>query len=119
VRQGDRGSPVLIVEEVVQSDLVLDEALPFVEPLVADDVPDRGCALERLACFFSGNNQFSLQFTPAMNRLQLLRGDVSRIMRQVRIESDRFELQALHADDVCAVLALPTRCAQPVLIFEE
>jgi len=38
---------------------------------------------------------------------------------EVRVEGDWFELEALDADDIRAVLPLPAGCAEPMLVFEE
>ena len=118
IGKSNAGRPVFIVEEVVQGDTILNEALPLVEPFVTDDIPGcRAVTLKRLACFLSCNHQLALEFSTPANRFQLLRGDVSRIMSKVREEYDRLELEALDADNISAVLSLPTGRTEPVLIF--
>ena len=101
VRYCDARRPVCIVEKVVERNTVLDEALPLVKPFVADDVPSgRISTLEGLASLFSCNDQLPLQLSAPLDCLQLFRGDVIRIVSEVRIESDWLELEALDTDDI-------------------
>lgn len=90
--EAHRGCPVFVVEVVVESDLVLDEAFPLVEPFVTDDVPDSRLALQILTGFLRCDNQFSLNFAATGNGFQLFDRDLARVVSQVLVERQRLEL---------------------------
>ena len=56
-RSDYRRRPILVIEEVVERDGILDETLPLVQPLAADNVPDSLLPrLERLSKFLCLND---------------------------------------------------------------
>ena len=80
------GCPFLIVEEVVQGDLVHDEAFPSVEPFVADHVPDVALALEGVTGLLSLYHEFALEFPTILDGFDLCGGDLIRPVDQVLVE---------------------------------
>ena len=60
-----------IVEEVVQSDLIRDEAFPLVEPFVADHVPNVALTLKCMTCLFGLDHEFAFEFPPILDCLDL------------------------------------------------
>ena len=82
----DGRCPFLIIEEVVQSDLILNETLPFVEPFVADHVPDVALTLKGMACFLGLYHEFALKFPPILDSLDLGSGGLVSPVDQILVE---------------------------------
>ena len=99
--------------------MILDEAFPFIEPLVANNIPDGRGGLDGLTCLLGFDDQFSLQLSSLLHCFQLFARHVGRAVCQISVESDRFELETFDADDVSTFLSLATGCAEPVLVSEE
>jgi hypothetical protein len=112
----DGRCPLLIVEEVVQSDLILNETLPFVEPFVADHVPNIALTLEGMTCFFGFYHEFTFELSPILDCLDFGAGGLIRPVNQILVERQRDELEASVADDLAARLPLAAPGAEPVVI---
>ena len=99
--------------------MILNEALPLVEPFVADDVPYRRSRLDRLTGLFSLYHEHALKLSSLLHGFQFFRCDVRWAVRQIRVECYRFELKTFDANDVGTLLSLAAGSAEPVLVSEE
>ena len=94
----------------------MDETFPFVEPLVADHVPDVTLTLEAMACLLGFNDKLPLELATGLHCFDFCLRGVLREVNDILVEGQRHEPQALVTDYLTPWLSAAATSAKPVVV---